>query len=87
MLHFAFSQPKRMSCSLRAKLKTVGKRNPFFPRRLINVSDDEFVNSPVLWNHMKRKGNDTQWGRQHVKKKGGYCKKDAGSLQYLRQRQ
>lgn len=36
---------------------------------------------------MKKKRNDTQWGRQHIKEKNGYCKKGVGYLKYLRQRQ
>lgn len=36
---------------------------------------------------MKKKGSDTQWGRQHMKEKDGYFKKSVGYLQYFRQRQ
>lgn len=36
---------------------------------------------------MEKKGSDTQWGRQHIKEKDGYCKEDVGYLQDLRQRQ
>lgn len=75
-LHFAFSQPKGMSCSVRAKLKLCEKEiSSFLDSWSMSVMMN-FVNSSLLWSHIKKKGDDTQWGRQHMKNKVGYCKKD-----------